>query len=221
MLLMRSIFGLFFVALYANKELKKAVWDDIDRKSVGPLIFRSCQSALGNIINFSVTKYLPLTFIAIINNLSPLIVVVLAFFILKERIKGFEIAMIVMTVIGVLIVVIFQDPAAAEASGQEEAGPVLNVILYIALFINPFLSAGGSIAMRKMKKFHLAVVSWYNNWAVGLTSLVVILCVSRDFSAIANFDWVSWLLSIATGFFAMSNQTVRFLALKLQKASKL
>ena len=75
--------------------------------------------------------------------------------------------------------------------------------------------------MRKMKKFHEAVVSWYLNWSIGLSSLIIILCVSRDFSAIANFDWVSWLLSFGTGLFALTSQTCRFIALELQKASKL
>lgn len=41
MLLMRSAFALAFQAVIVNKELKPAVWDGVDRKSVGPLIFRS------------------------------------------------------------------------------------------------------------------------------------------------------------------------------------
>ena len=65
-----------------------------------------------NIINYSVTKYLPLTMIAIVNNMGPLVTLVLAFFLLKERIKGFEIVMIFLTVAGVLVVVIFADPSS-------------------------------------------------------------------------------------------------------------
>ena len=107
MLMMRSGFALVIQILMVNKALKKAVWDDIERKSVGPLVFRSIQGTMTNIINYSVTKYLPLTFIAIVNNMGPLVAIILAFFILKERIKGFEIVMIVLTVLGVLVVVIF------------------------------------------------------------------------------------------------------------------
>lgn len=59
--------------------------------------------------------------------------------------------------------------------------------------------------MRKMKKFHDAVVSFYLNWSIGLTSLVVILAIGSGFSPIANFDWVSWLLSFGTGFFALTS----------------
>ena len=88
--------------------MKKAVWDGVDRKSVCPLVFRSFQGTMTNIINYSVTKYIPLTLIAIVNNMSPLICVILAFFILKERIKGFEILMIILTVGGIFIVVLLR-----------------------------------------------------------------------------------------------------------------
>ena len=67
------------------------------------------------------------------------------------------------------------------------------------LFINPVLVAGGSIAMRKMKKFHVAVVSWYLNWGILITSLILVLALGEGFSPIAKFDWISWLLSIGTG----------------------
>ena len=69
--------------------------------------------------------------------------------------------------------------------------------------------------MRKMKKFHEAVVSFYLNWSIGLSSLALVLILSHDFTPIANFDWVSWLLSIGTGFTALTSQTARFIALKL------
>ena len=61
--------------------------------------------------------------------------------------------------------------------------------MYGVLALNPFLSAAGTISMRKMKKFHEAVVSFYLNWGIGLTSLVVVLAMGADFSPIAEFDW--------------------------------
>ena len=189
------------------------MWDGIDRKSAPPLIFRTFQGTITNIINYSVTKYLPLTLIAIVNNMSPLICVVLAFFILKEKIKGFEIVMIVLTVAGVLTVVVFQN--ATEASDYPQTSKALEYGLYTALFINPLLTAGGSISMRKMKKFHEAVVSWYLNWGIGLSSLLLVLILGEGFEVIGNFDWVSWLLSFGTGLFALTSQTARFMALKL------
>ena len=91
----------------------------------------------------------------------------------------------------------------------------MEYVLYISLCCNPFLTAGGSIAMRKMKKFHEAVVSWYLNWSIGLTSIIIVLACQQGFTPIVQFDWGSWMLSFATGFFGLTSQTCRFMALKL------
>ena len=103
---MRSVFGLITQLVWVNKDLKKACWDDINRKSVGPLIVRTIQGSLTNIINFAVTKFLPLTIIGVINNLGPPVTMVVAFFVLKEKIKAFEIVMITLTVGCILVIVI-------------------------------------------------------------------------------------------------------------------
>lgn len=159
---------------------------------------RSTQGSVTNIINYSVTKYLSLTFIAIVNNLTPPLTMVVAFCVLKEKIKRFEIIMIVLTVAAIMTTVI--GSAGGEPSTNlPEASPALRWTMLGALMFNPFLSAAGTISMRKMKKFHEAVVSWYLNWSILLSSLLVILIMGSGFKPIGQFDWVSWLLSFATG----------------------
>jgi len=39
-----------------------------------------------------------------------------------------------------------------------------------------------------MKKFHEAVVSWYLNWVILLTSLFMMLAMGESFTTIAKFD---------------------------------
>ena len=109
-----------------------------------------------NIINYSVTKYIPLTIISIVNNLSPIIVCVLAFLILKEQIRRFDVIMMLLTLVGIFGVILL----AAPDDGTEQP-PIPMYVLYILLICNPFLSAGGQVAMRKMSKFSDCVVSWY------------------------------------------------------------
>jgi len=217
MLFMRSCFAIVFQVIYVNKNLKKAVWDDVDRKSAGPLIFRSIQGSATNIINYSVTKYLPLTIIAIVNNMGPMLTVILAYFILKERLRLFDVVMLVLTIGGVLLVVIYEQPDEESQSTSQ----LWLYIMYGALFFNPILVSGGSISMRKMKKFHEAVVSFYLNWSILLSSLAVMLIMRSGFNVFANWDWLDWTLSFLTGFFALTSQTCRFMALKYQKASSL
>ena len=107
LLLMRSVFAITFQAIIVNKDLKLAVWDGVDKKSTGPLIFRSIQGTMTNIINFSLVKYLPLTMIAIVTNMAPLIAMVLAYFILKEKLTIFDVTMLTLTFLGIVIVVSF------------------------------------------------------------------------------------------------------------------
>ena len=123
-------------------------------------------------INYSVTKYIPLTIISIVSNLAPIIVVVLAFLILKEVIRKFDLLMMMMTLVGIFGVILGGDDEN-ESSDEDPALPFL--VLYILLMLNPFLSAGGTIAMRKMKKFGDATVSWYLQWAVLISSALIML----------------------------------------------
>lgn len=59
------------------------------------------------------TKVLPLTLIAIINNMGPLVTVILAYFILKEKLKTFEVVILLLTVAGVAEVVSTGEPQAS------------------------------------------------------------------------------------------------------------
>ena len=56
--------------------------------------------------------------IAIINNMSPFVTVILAYFILKERIKCFEVLAIVLLVSGILVVVLFSDDDTSSSSSS-------------------------------------------------------------------------------------------------------
>lgn len=82
--------------------------------------------------------------------------------------------MMLLTLVGIAGV-IFGGDNTQESKGN----PALPyIVLYILLMINPFLSAGGTIAMRKMKKFNDAVVSWYMQWAILITSAIFMLATS-------------------------------------------
>ena len=111
-----------------------------------------------------------LTAIAIITSLNPLVTVVMAYLILKEKIQRFEIGVLFFSVIAIIAFSITGD---SEEALSKSSTPIW--VYYIALSTVPFLAAGGTIAMRKMKKFHEAVVSWYLNLALLGCSLTVLL----------------------------------------------
>ena len=111
-----------------------------------------------------------MTMICIVNNMSPLVTIVFAFLLLKEKIKTFEAVMLLFTIAGVVTVV--SGEQQDETDDSKELSSVLKYVIWSALLLTPVLDAGASIAMRKMKKFHVAVVSWYVNLGMVLTYLI-------------------------------------------------
>ncbi len=94
--------------------------------------------------------------------------------------------------------------------------------LYLALFINPFLTAGGTIALRKVKKIHEYVISFWLNLTTLIINLIFVYALGQRFMFVMqNMDGVSWFYSVMTGVFVILQQVCRFIALKNEKAAKL
>lgn len=113
--------------------------------------------------------------IAIFGGLGPLFTVMLAYLILKESIKCFELNILLLSLAAVLS---FSILGKKEDDEDEDSGAKTQIpmwLCYFLLALSPALSSGGIIAMRKMKKFHEAVVSWYLNWLLLASSLTMIL----------------------------------------------
>ena len=72
-------------------------------------------------------------------------------------------------------------------------------VLYILLMATPFLSAGGQIAMRKMKKFNDSVVSWYLQWSVLISSAIMMAIGHLPYTIFGQMDWIDWSLAFLCG----------------------
>jgi len=66
--------------------------------------------------------------------------------------------------------------------------------------MTPLLSASGTIVMRRMKKFHYSVVSFYLNICIGVGSGVIILITNIDMSLMKELKKEVWLLIVVNGF---------------------
>ena len=67
LLFARSAVALTFMIFWLNISLKKNVYDGINRTNVSPLIFRTLQGTISNFINYSVTKFIAASIVAVIN----------------------------------------------------------------------------------------------------------------------------------------------------------
>lgn len=141
----------------------------------------------------------------------------MAFLWLKEKIRLSDIVMLVLTMIGLFGVVLGGD-----GHGAADPPPIPMYLLYIGLIANPILSGWGTVVMRKMKKSGDAVVSWYLQWAMLFTCLIIMLGEGVDsFHVFTYFDVWAWVICFFTGATSVYSETLRFKALKLHKASPL
>ena len=64
---MRSVIALAAMVLWLNCDIKKHVYDGINRTNVSPLIFRTLQGTVSNFISYSVTKFISATIVSVVN----------------------------------------------------------------------------------------------------------------------------------------------------------
>ena len=88
-------------------------------------------------------------------------------------------------------------------------------VYYAALSVIPLLTAGATVAMRKLPKLNDAVVLWYLNLSILATSLTVVLISHQGFEVFKNFSWQSWVILIAIGLVDQVQRSAKFKALKL------
>ena len=105
MLFIRSVFGIVLMAAIINTKLKRDTWDCVTRDKVGSLVLKTLASSSTNIVQYFVAKYLQLTIISIVINMAPVFVFILAFLILKEVIKWYDLMMMLLTLAGIVTVI--------------------------------------------------------------------------------------------------------------------
>ena len=100
-----------------------------------------------------------LTTTAMVVNCAPLLTVFLAWPILGERIKVFQILYLLLAFVAVAIMILGNSTADEENEDSQLPG----TLAIIALILNPVAIAIGNIAMRSMRKLPDEVVSCWMN----------------------------------------------------------
>lgn len=101
---MRGIISSSFSVLWVNSRFKFVVWDSIPRHQFKNLAIRSGQACLLILIQFTIVKYLSLIYVGVAQNLTPLITVIMAYFMTGEQIKTIDVFMIMIAFAGVTMI---------------------------------------------------------------------------------------------------------------------
>ena len=103
---MRSFWGLIILMMLINVNFKKIMYDSVKKQDYPFLAFKTFSSTLTQIINSFSSKYIPLTIIGVVNNLSPLVTVLLAFIFLGERLRVLDLVFLGMLAAGIFTIVL-------------------------------------------------------------------------------------------------------------------
>jgi hypothetical protein len=172
------------------------------------LIFRSLQGAWANIIKTIGTKYIPLIIVIVMSNFVPPITVVMARFSLAEVLPPFDLWILFLQCFFAMVMLL----GAAQTPGMTThmtANIKMEHFMYVLQVVNTVTSAGGNIATRHMKKFHESVITWYANWSILLTSLLMVAISGKGLAIFYTFSEFSWLLLIVNGVTATTFQMAR------------
>ncbi len=105
-LTIRSTFSLIILLVLINVNLKAIMYDSVNKKDYPFIAFRTAASTMTQTINSYANKYIPLTIIGVVNNLSPAFTVLLAYIFLGERLKVIELVFFALLTAGVFLIVI-------------------------------------------------------------------------------------------------------------------
>ena len=151
MMVIRSFFNTLILIIVLNFRLKFVIYDSGQsdlRLSLGSKIL---QYNLLEIFSMILLKHVPLTIIAMANNCSPFLVMVLALLILKEKASCVSVSATLIAIVGASIVVF-------GANDDTKKQNISLAIIYLLLTLNPILKASGTILLRILKKLDSSTV---------------------------------------------------------------
>lgn len=166
LLFMRGVISTIFSVLYVNSKLKYVVWDSIPRHQFKNLAIRSGQACLLILIQFTIVKHLSLIYIGVAQNITPLVTVIMSYFMTGEQISAINVLMIIITFCGVTMI-------TYGFNQQKWDGEKPPLLATLGAFSIPFLLSLGNITMSKMKGLDENTVSLYMNPFLGLVMFFV------------------------------------------------
>ena len=170
----RSIFCVLLILAFTHVNTKKVLWDDIDGRDVPALAFRCFQGSLTVVINYMVSAVLPLAIVGVVGGgLTPPCIMLCAWCILKEKVKKDNIVWLAIVVV-ISIGIVFGAYAGGNNSEEQAISISEAPILYTLLFMTPLLTAGGTVAIRRLRSFNIWIISYYLNWTLLFTTLAII-----------------------------------------------
>lgn len=152
---------MLILSVLLNKKLKYVMIDSVNKSSVTGLATRVLTGCFLVFVNYYIIKIFNLTLLAMVINTSPLLTVILAALILKEKINYLSIVYLLLGFTAVAIMIFGSSKHSdneSESIDDIEASTTTTTSVttvgfgaYLVLLLNPVAQSAGQLAMRSMK----------------------------------------------------------------------
>jgi len=115
----RGLISVLLSLVMSHRKLRHDLVDCVDRETFPSLMFRCLQGALSVFISFMCIKYFDVSTVGIVCSLTPLFVCLLAYFVLGERLKRFDLAALFFVVACVSLVMLGADTNMNNSAGTK------------------------------------------------------------------------------------------------------
>jgi drug/metabolite transporter (DMT)-like permease len=183
------------LAVYLNKQIKFVMYDSVDAASIPPLATRVITGNFAIFVNFMAVKYFKLTMVAMAINCAPLLTLILAGPLLKEKITTGQIISLLFAFGGIAFMILGGE------DGERRPAYTPHFLAYVALLMNPLCISAGNLAMRAMRKLHDNVVSAYMAISLFVVFMPICLLSGDNLGLWFDFTLIDWvcLIGISAG----------------------
>ncbi|CDW82674.1 membrane protein [Stylonychia lemnae] len=218
-LVIRACFTAIIFIVVMNRKIKHVMITSIPRQSYFNLTVRCIQGLIAFTLVYYALRYLPLVFVALVMNLSPIFIAILSYLVLKEQLMRIDIIILGVSFIGVIILV--SGSINSENVSQSKIEDTSNIFAWIALFLIPFSAAINAVNQRQMRDLNEYTVGSYMTLVSLLGYTPIVLLFENGFGIIYDFEMYDWALAILLGITGFYFNVFRFKALQYQEPGKL
>ena len=216
LLFYRGFTAVIIMFFYMGRETKQLLVDDVSVETFPPLAFRIFQGVSCQFIRYWSMGFFSLSMIGVICKLAPVVTVILAYIVLKERLTTAEITLLVIAVASSLLVTIGDH----QKDGKKYSSD--HYVAFFSLLMTPLFIGIGTIALRKMKKLRTETLTTHMNLVQITFTGTAMLILNQSFTEwLYIFDWKDWLMMFGMAISVILSNTFKLLAFQNQKASKL
>lgn len=222
LLALRSVFSGFVIFAVMNTRTKSYLFDTVPRDQALTLAMRVAQGMFNMFCTYYVIKYFPLVYVSIVANTAPLLIAFFAYVIYKERLTALDIAVLIISFIGVSVLITGSFEQQDSSELMQTASLVLPVILLVTI---PFNQCALQLYLRSMRSLsEYSISAWMT---IAMLAVFLPLCVlsKPDHEPLLyftrDFNIADWCICLAFGASGVFTQTTRARAVHYEESAKL